>query len=219
MKLDSRTSQILKNFASINPSILFKPGNKLATISAGKTVMARANINQKFNDAFAIYDLSRFLGTVSLFTDPELTVKDKYMEISQGKRKINYTFTEPSLIVTPPDKEINLPNPEVSFKIDTTELNEVLKALSVLSLPEIAVVGDGLRITVQAIDSKNPSGDVYSVDVGETKSNFRMIIRAENVKLLPGDYSVQISSKGLSHFKSADVEYFIAVESNSTFEG
>lgn len=219
MKLDTRTSQILKNFASINPSILFKPGNKLATISAGKTVMARANINQEIGDSFAIYDLSRFLGTVSLFTDPELTVKDKFMEISQGKRKINYTFTEPSLIVTPPDKEINLPNPEVSFNIDTTELNEVLKALSVLSLPEIAVVGDGSKITVQAIDSKNPSGDVYSVDVGETKSNFRMIIRAENVKLLPGDYSVQISSKGLSHFKSADVEYFIAVESNSTFEG
>jgi hypothetical protein len=218
MKLDSRTTLILKNFASINPSILFNPGNKLATISAGKTVMARANIDQQFNDTFAIYDLSRFLGTISLFTDPELIVKDKYMEISQGKRKINYTFTEPSLIVTPPDKEINLPNPEVTFNIDSTELNEVLKALSVLSLPEIAVVGDGERITVQAIDSKNPSGDVYSVDVGETTSNFRMIIRAENVKLLPGDYNVQISSKGLSHFKSEDVEYFIAVEANSTFE-
>lgn len=47
MKLDTRTTQILKNFASINPSIMFKPGNRLATISAGKTVMARANITQE----------------------------------------------------------------------------------------------------------------------------------------------------------------------------
>jgi len=219
MKLDTRTTQILKNFASINPSILFKPGNKLSTISAGKTVMARANINQEIDGAFAIYDLSRFLGTLSLFNDPELTVKEKYMEIAQGKRKINYTFTEPSLIVTPPEKDIKLPDPEVSFSITADELAEVMKALSVLSLPEIAVVGDGETIAVQAVDSKNPSGDIYSVDVGTTEAKFRMIIRADNIKLLPGDYTVEISSKGLSHFKSNDVEYFIAVESNSTYEG
>jgi hypothetical protein len=219
MQLDSRTTQILKNFASINPSIMFKPGNKLSTISAGKTVMARANINQEIPSPFAIYDLSRFLGTLSLFNEPTLSVQEKYMEISQGKRKINYTFTEPSLIVTPPDKEIKLPDPEVSFSITADELAEVMKALSVLSLPEIAVVGDGSRITVQAVDSKNPSGDNYSVDVGETSNTFRMIVRAENLKLLPGDYNVQISSKGLSHFSSGDVEYWIAVETNSTFEG
>ena len=219
MQLDSRTTQILKNFASINPSIMFKPGNKLSTISAGKTVMARANINQEIPSPFAIYDLSRFLGTLSLFNEPTLSVQEKYMEISQGKRKINYTFTEPSLIVTPPDKEIKLPDPEVSFSITADELAEVMKALSVLSLPEIAVVGDGSRITVQAVDSKNPSGDNYSVDVGETSNTFRMIVRAENLKLLPGDYNVQISSKGLSHFSSGDVEYWIVVETNSTFEG
>lgn len=219
MKLDTRTTQILKNFASINPSILFKPGNKLSTISAGKTVMARANINQEIDGAFAIYDLSRFLGTLSLFNEPELTVKEKYMEISHGKRKINYTFTEPSLIVTPPEKEIKLPDPEVSFSITADELAEVMKALSVLSLPEIAVVGDGETIAVQAVDSKNPSGDIYSVDVGTTGARFRMIIRADNLRLLPGDYNVEISSKGLSHFSSSDVEYFIAVESNSTYEG
>jgi hypothetical protein len=219
MKLDTRTTQILKNFASINPSIMFKPGNRLATISAGKTVMARANITQEIPSPFAIYDLSRFLGTISLFTDPELNVDEKYMTIAQGKRKINYTFTEPSLIVTPPDKEIKLPDPEVSFSISGDELSEVMKALSVLSLPEIAVVGDGTDISVQAIDSKNPSGDTYSVNVGSTTATFKMIIRAENLKLLPGDYNVEISSKGLSRFSTTDIEYFIAVESNSTYEG
>lgn len=219
MKFDARTTQVLKNFASINPSIMFKPGNKLSTISAGKTVMARANIGQEIEGAFAIYDLSRFLGTLSLFSEPELTVNEKYMTVAQGKRKINYTFTEPSLIVTPPDKEIKIPTPEVDFIISADELSEVTKALAVLSLPEIAVVGDGNTIAVQAIDSKNPSGDIYSVDVGVTSDKFRMIIKAENLKLLPGDYNVQISSKGLSRFSTADIEYFIAVESNSTYEG
>ena len=219
MKLNARTTQILKNFASINPSIMFKPGSKLSTISPGKTIMARANIDQEISSVFAIYDLSRFLGTVSLFTDPELNVHDKFMEIKQGARKLNYVFTEPSLIVTPPDKEIKLPDPEVKFSITADELQEVMKALSVLSLPEIAVVGSDGSITVQAVDSKNPTGDVYSVDVGSTDAKFRMIIRAENIKLLPGDYDVEISSKGLSHFSTRDVEYWVAVESNSTYEG
>lgn len=219
MKFDNRTLQILKNFSSINPSILFKPGNAISTISPSKTIMARATSSQQINDTFAIYDLSRFLSTLSLFDDPEYDIQEKFLTIKQGKRKINYTFTEPSLIVAAPDKDIKLPDPEVAFSVTSDNLQEVMKALSVLSLPEIAVVGDGESICLQALDSKNPSGDVYSVQVGTTDARFKMIIRAENMKLLQGDYEVQVSSKGLSHFRGADVEYFIAVESNSTYEG
>lgn len=219
MNFDTRTLQILKNFAAINPSILFKPGNTLATISPTKTIMAKAKINQTIESQFAIYDLSRFLSTLSLFDNSELTVETGFMKIKQGSRKINYTFAEPSMIVSPPEKDIKLPDPEVEFTLSADDLQEVLKALSVLSLPEIAVVGDGSIVSVQVLDSKNPSGDTYSVTVGETTNTFKMIFKAENLKLLPGTYDVRISSKGLSHFNSPEVEYYIAVESNSTFEG
>jgi len=219
MNFDSRTLQILKNFSTINPSILFKPGSVLATISPTKTIMARAKINQTIESPFAIYDLSRFLSTLSLFENPELQVETGSMKIKQGSKKINYTFAEPSMIVSPPEKEIKLPDPEVEFTLSADNLQELLKALSVLSLPEIAVVGDGSSVSVQVLDSKNPSGDVYSVAVGETINTFRMIFKAENLKLLPGSYDVKISSKGLSHFNSPEVEYYIAVEASSTFEG
>ena len=219
MNFDSRTLQILKNFSTINPSILFKPGSVLATISPTKTIMARAKINQTIESPFAIYDLSRFLSTLSLFENPELQVEIGSMKIKQGSKKINYTFAEPSMIVSPPEKEIKLPDPEVEFTLSADNLQELLKALSVLSLPEIAVVGDGSSVSVQVLDSKNPSGDVYSVAVGETTNTFRMIFKAENLKLLPGSYDVKISSKGLSHFNSPEVEYYIAVEASSTFEG
>lgn len=219
MNFDNRTLQILKNFATINPSILFKPGSVLATISPTKTIMAKAKINEKIEAPFAIYDLSRFLSTLSLFENPELSIQTGFMQIKQGSKKINYTFAEPSMIVSPPEKDINLPEPEVEFNLTADNLNELLKALSVLSLPEIAVVGDGSSISVQVLDSKNPSGDIYSVSVGETTKTFRMIFKAENLKLLPGTYDVKISSKGLSHFNSPEVEYYIAVESTSTFEG
>lgn len=219
MNFDTRTLQILKNFSSINPSILFKPGTVLSTISPTKTIMARAKINETIESPFAIYDLSRFLSTLSLFENPELSVETGFMRIKQGSKKLNYTFAEPSMIVSPPDKEIKLPDPEVEFTLSADNLNELLKALSVLSLPELAVVGDGTTVSVQVLDSKNPSGDVYSVSVGETTNTFRMIFKAENLKLLPGTYDVKISSKGLSHFNSPEVEYYIAVESTSSFEG
>ena len=46
---------------------------------------------------------------------------------------------------------------------------------------------------------------------------FKAIFKAENIKIIPGDYEVSISSKGISHFSGESVEYYIAVESNSTF--
>lgn len=217
MKFNNEAISILKNFTAINQSIVFKPGSVLSTMNPSKSIMAKAKIDEEIPSTFAIYDLSRFLGTLSLFNDPEITLFEKHMEINEGKKKINYTFTEPSLIVSPPNKEITFPEAEVNFILPASTLAEVTKALSVLSLPEFAVTGDGDKIYIQAIDSKKTSGDTYSVEVGDTKDTFRMIISADNMKVLPGDYDVKISSKGLSHFRSARVEYFIAVEQNSTF--
>lgn len=218
MNFDARTLQILKNFSTINPSILFKPGSVLSTISPTKTIMAMAKLPEAINSPFAIYDLSRFLSTLSLFENPEFSVESGYMQIKQGSRKINYTFAEPSMIVSPPEKDIKLPDPEVQFTLTAEHLQELLRALSVLALPEIAVVGDGTTLFVQVLDSKNPSGDTYSVTVGETSNTFKMIFKAENLKLLPNSYDVRISSKGLSHFSSDEVEYYIAVEASSTYE-
>lgn len=217
MKFDATTVQILKNFSSINPSIQFKKGSRLATISSNKTVLARASLSQEIPGDFAIYDLPRFLGTISMFESPDLDIKEKYMEISQGATKFNYSFTDASLIVTPPSKDINLGDAEVNFSLKKDDLKKTLRALSVASLPEIAVVGSGGKIYLQAVDTKGSSNDVFSIEVGETTATFRMVFRADNIKLMEEDYQVSISSKGLGHFQSAAVEYWIAVESNSNF--
>lgn len=219
MKFDNETLQILKNYSTINHAILFQPGNTLSTISTSKTVMSKATISQEIPSSFAIYELSKFLATLSLFNDPDLKIEENKVVISEGKRKINYTFADPSTIVVPPSKEIKFPAAEVEFRLSSEELTELQKALSVLSLPEIAIVGDGKNIYATAVDSKNPSENVYSVQVGETDANFNMIIKAEYLRLLPGDYDVEISSKGLSRFTGKNVVYYIAVESTSTYGG
>jgi hypothetical protein len=220
MKLDQRTLQVLKNFSSINPSILFRAGNVVKTITPTKTILAKATLEQEFPSSFAIYDLNRFLSVLSLFDDPDLEIGEKSVVIRSGRKKVNYVFADPNTIVAPKDdKEIRFPAADVSFELTNEALADVTKALGVLRQPEIAVVGNGTSITLQTTNSKDPTSDVYSVEVGETDKTFNFIFKAENLRLLPETYTVDIASAGISRFTSKDVEYFIAIEANSKFDG
>jgi hypothetical protein len=217
MKISTSTVNVLKNFAKINPSIVVQEGNVLKTISPSKTIMAKANIETDFAKRFAIYNLDRFISTVSLFNDPDLKFGDRSVEIFDGNKRTQYTYADESTITKAPDKEINLPSVDVTFTLTWDNLKDVEKAAGVLSLPEIIVMGDGKNVFLQCEDSKNPSGDVYSINIGDTDKAFKAIFKAENIKILPGDYEVTISARGISHFSGKDVEYWIAVEQSSQF--
>jgi hypothetical protein len=217
MKIDVDTVNVLKNFAKINPSIVIQEGNVLKTISPTKTIMAKAKVKTEFNQRFAIYNLDRFISIVSTFTDPEFKFGDKSVDISDNNRKTHYVYADESTVTKAPDREINLPSVDVTFRLTNDNLRDVEKAAGILALPEIVVMGDGKNLYLQAADSKNPSGDVYSVQIGETDKAFKAIFKAENIKIIPGDYDVNISSRGISRFENNDVEYYIAVESSSTF--
>jgi hypothetical protein len=217
MKISTNTVNVLKNFAKINPSIVVQEGNIIKTISPSKTIMAKAKVETEFTKRFAIYNLDRFISTVSLFTDPELKFGDKSVEIYDGNKKSQYTYADETTITKAPDKEINLPSVDVTFTLTNEHLKDVEKAAGVLGLPEIVVFGDGRNVFLQAADTKNPSGDVYSINIGDTEKTFRAIFRSDNIKIIPGDYEVTISSRGISHFSGKDVDYWIAVEQSSTF--
>ena len=218
MKLSSRTLQVLKNFSTINPSLLFKTGNVLTTMSPMKTVMARATVKESFPQTYAIFDLSRFIGVLSVFNDPEIVMEDSFLVISENNRVVNYTYADPEMIVTPPDKPIKFPDdPEIEFSLPSDVLLSVMKAMNILQLSEFSVSGNGVKIYVGAVDTKNPTGDTYKIEVGETEHQFGMIFKSENIKLIAGDYNVKITSRGLGYFKGDDVEYWIPTESSSNF--
>ena len=219
MKIDTNTLNVLKNFAKINPSIVIQEGNTLKTMSPSKTIMARATVTTEFSKRFAIYNLDRFISTLSLFKDPELKFNDSYVSISDsgGKASQKYTYSDESTITKAPDKEINLPSIDVSFTLTNEHLKDVEKAAGVLSLPEIVVVGDGSVVSIQAADTKNPSGDIYSIEIGLTDKVFKAIFKSENIRIIPGQYEVSICSRGISHFVGKEAEYWIAVESSSQF--
>ena len=218
MKLNTRTIQVLKNFASINPSIQFSEGTNLKTISPNKTMMAKAKLEDIIPSTFAIYDLSRFLGVVSLFEDPEYQIEERMVNIASPGRTVSYTFADPSTIITPPDREIVLEEPDVVFELKQEHFADIMKALGVMSFPDLVVVGEEGKVFLRATDTKNPSSDKYDIEVGSTDRTFTAVFKTENVKILPSSYTVSLSSKGISHFVSDDVEYWISLEANSIFE-
>ena len=221
MKLSDKTLSLLKNFSGINQSILFKEGDKLRTISVMKNILAEATITETFPKDFGIYDLNQFLNGLNLHQTPELDFEnDKYVMIREGKSRSKYFFADPSVIVTPPDKEILLPSEDVCFELNTQQLDKLLKAAAIYQLPDLSAVGEAGVVKLVVRDKKNDTSNDFSIVVGETDSIFTFNFKVENIKILPGSYEVVISQKLLSQFTSTDrdLKYYIAMEPDSVFE-
>ena len=225
MKLSDKTLTLLKNFSTINQSILFKQGSSLRTISVMKNILAEATIDENLPKDFGIYDLNQFLNGLGLHNSPELDFQeDNYVVIKEGRSRSKYFFADPQVIVTPPEKEMTLPSEDVSFELSTDQLDKLLKAAAIYQLPDLAVVGGNGVVKIVVRDKKNDTSNDFAITVGETSNyfckNFSFNFKVENIKILPGNYEVVVSSKLLSRFssKNQDLTYFIALEPDSTFE-
>ena len=220
MKLSESTVSLLKNFSSINQSILFKEGQKLRSISVMKNILVEANVSEEFPKDFGIYDLNQFLNGLSLHSSPDLDFdNDQYVVIKEGRSRSKYFFADPSVIVAPPEKEITLPTEDVCFQLTSQQLEKLKKAASVYQLPDISVIGEAGVIKLVARDKKNDTSNDFSIVVGETGNEFVFNFKEENLKIVPGNYDVVVSEKLLSRFQNQniDVTYYIALEPDSTF--
>ena len=217
MRLSEQTVALLKNFSGINQNIQFKAGSKISTISAQKNILVSAEDPESFPSDFAIYDLNKLLGVMSLFQDPDLEIGDKTMKVGG---KVDYMFADPSMIISPPEKELSFPEAEVTFTLTKGDFSQVIKAASVLGLPHVCVEGKDDKLSIVATDVNNSSSDEFKTELGETDKTFNMVFKIENLKLFSGDYNVEVTSKGISKFShtSTNLQYFIATEADSKFE-
>ena len=225
MKLTKNTMEILKNFASINSNILVKTGNVLTTVSPMKNMMGKAVIEDTFNMEFGIWDLNKFLGTISLFKDPYLTFEENRVVISNESNtsRVVYYYSEPSLLTTV-NRDVNMPESVLNFELTESEMTELMKASSVLQLPDLKITNseEGDEILLVLTDKGDVTSNTYTITtVGDsTVSSYSFYYKVENFKILPGAYSVEISDKAVSKFssKSDDLTYWIALESDSSSE-
>ena len=219
MNISNEPLDILRNFSSINSGITVKAGNELVTVSAMKNIFAKAVVDESFEKDHSIYDLSEYLGAVSLFDRPNFDFNAEKVTVSEGDNSVTYYYADPQMVISP-TKEITMPEPEVSFDLDKDVLDSLLKASSVLSLPDMVLSSDGQSVVLTVKDKKNSTSNVFSKTVAQGNgSTFEMFLRMENMKMIPGDYTVFVSSKGIAHFtnRNVAVEYFIALEPDSTY--
>ena len=218
MKLSNETVSVLKNFSTINQNLVIKGGNKIATMSAMKNIVAKAEVLEEFPQEFAIYDLNEFLSAISLFSKPELEFENDFVMITEEgtSTSLKYWYSDPS-VVTTPTKDITMPECEVKFNLSSDTLSTVTKAAAVIGAPDMALESGSLKVT----DKKNATANNYALDldVNSESDNYKFWFKVENLKLIQGSYDVQVSSKNISHFKNltGNVEYFIALEPESAY--
>ena len=222
MKLSNHTTSVLKNFATINQNLVIKEGNTIATMSAMKNIVAKAEVEETFPMEVAIYDLNEFLGALSLFASPVLDFNDGYVMISEETKpttKMKYFYSDPS-VVTSPSKMITMPSNEVKFTMSNEDLSKLKRAAGAIGAPDMVLEKNGSGSSLTVKDKKNDTANNYSLDVDtDSEGQFNFFFKVENMKLLDGTYDVEISSKNISHYanKSTDVEYWIALEPESTY--
>lgn len=210
MKLDERTVQILSNFSQFHREMHFPAGDVIRIMTESKSVVARAQLDEPIEKEFAIKDLPRFLGVVRLFDDPVIHITDHTLEIAEGDKRVSYTHANPAFVLRPVTKDIKV-DADVKFRMPWSVFKEVRDAAAALGHKELAVIGDKSGVFLETLDSENPTSDVYRVRVSDGEKKFKLLARIDQLRLIPTDYDVVVSLKGIMHLRSGNLEYFIAL--------
>jgi len=220
MNLSKSTVELIKNFATINQGLVVKEGKSLRTISTNKAILAEATIEEEFDREFGIYDLPKFLGLLSMAKDtPSIELGDEFVTVNHPLGKIRQRYSPTNLILSPPNKSINVSDYAVELDLPAEKLEWIFNVASILKAPNIVIRGDENGIEIAAMDVKGEIVDDASTTVdGKATTSFQAVIKVENLKLIPGDYQVKLSDKMVSKFCSVsrELHYFVAIEKDSS---
>lgn len=229
MKISESTKLVLKNFNTINGNLMLKEGQQIATKNVMGTFFAYATVEDSFPADFGIYDLGTFLASMGLFESPELTFQNEQCMMSENGSKLIYVAAQPS-ILSFPSGSIKLPSSEVKFLLQAQKLAKLLSASRTLSLPDFRIRSDGHSIFGAVVNKKNPSANSFELELDNTGNGteFSVYLLTENMKMIPGNYTVDISDKLVTRFefdkqsredvKIDSLVYYLACEKDSKFQ-
>jgi len=217
--LSRKTLDVLKNFSTINSSIVFRKGSTVRTISNAENILAKFTGEEVFPVDFAIYDLSQFLSGISLFSDPQLEFdNENFVSIRGGRQSARYFFSDPEITLkSAPEKNVKFPGSDLQFNLTGEDLIALQKASAVYSLPDLtfqSIEGhDEIKLILR--DKENDTSNTYDLTVaGSTTGTYTLDLKIENIRLLPGDYTVKVSQHLISEWTNinTDLTYYIALE-------
>ena len=226
MKLSNETISVLKNFSTINQNLVIKSGNKIATMSAMKNIVAKAEVIEDFPQTFAIYDLNEFLSAISLFSKPELEFENDFVMITEEgtSKSLKYWYSDPS-VVTTPTKDITMPESALTFTITDSQLASIRKASGALKANDMVItknIEGGLWTKLTVTDRDNPTSNEFSINIAncsiDTEENFEFVFNINNFKFnQANEYKFEVASKMISKVTTDNVDYWLALEKSSKF--
>ena len=219
VSLSKNTLDVLKNFSSINSSIVFREGSTVRTISNAENILAKFTGEEFFPTDFAIYDLSQFLGGLSLFNDPQLEFTSKdFVNIKGGRNSAKYYFSDPEITLkSAPERNVNFPGADIQFDLTADDLLSLRKASAVYGLPDLTIYSEEGSGNIKIIlrDKENDTSNTYDITViGNCTGTFSLDLKIDNIRVLPGDYTVKVSKSLISEWKHSTINltYYVALE-------
>mgnify|MGYP000173559683 FL=1 len=238
--ISKETLAVLKNFASINPNIVIHPNARLQTISDAKHIYASYEMPEasEIPLTFGIYDLNMFLAVLSMFNTPLLDIQDKKrvtISESDGSSRVRYFFADESILTSPEGTDgVKMPDTDVSVAFTAEMMGRIRKGSSTLGLSHVVIEGREDGTFIKVCDLADVTSNSYEINIDKEvdfpglevdKENFQAVFTIDNLKMLPGDYNLAISSKGIARFVRVDsdtdvligTEYFVGLETDSKF--
>ena len=215
MNFSDKTLAVLKNFASINSGVVLRKGNVQKTISPEKSILVEATLEDTLDSDFGIYDLNQFLGNVTTLKNPDLTFTSEHVTLDDGDFSLTYFGSSPSLIISPPNKELALKTVDCKFDLSNATLQKLLKIATMNSLPNLTVMGKNGELRLKIHEKANDTSNQGSVKIGDyVGTDFTATFKTDNLKLLPDDYQVELQKGAFAKFVNfgGNLKYFIALE-------
>lgn len=230
MKLSESTRNVLKNFSGINNTIYIGRGDVISTVSSTNTIFARAKVEETFPEPMALYDLSQFLNGLELFENFDLIFDNpQYVTIKSSRSRIKYFYADESMIEKAPSIKTvdNILETQFTFDLSSTILKSLLKGSFVFTLPDMCLECSGSDVELVVKDRENDTSNSMSYVVGTSDTPFSYRFKMENIRIIPGDYVVNIcksvkdgqlkAAKFIKKDPNIELEYYIALEPKSWY--
>lgn len=217
MKLSEHTLTVLKNFSSINSSVVLQPGKIQKTLSVDQSVMVEAELPDEFPVKYGIYDLNQFLGNINALDKPDLEFNDNQVIMNNGSMSLCYHGCSPDLISNPGDKTLTLPNSDVEFALQNLTLTKLLKLATMndLDFLSVSVSGGEVKVTIHNDTKGTNMASIVVGNIPDTEKTGEFKFKTTKLQLLPYDYKVSISAGKFGVFENDThkIKYFISLES------
>lgn len=217
LNLSKRTLAILKNFASVNPSVVLEVGSTLRTADPSQTILVIAKIDEEIPVKFPIVDLSSFLGILNLsaFSECSLNMNDKKIEMVGKKTSLTFWAAAKNLVELP-EGEIELGDGDITAVLPEEAYNDFRRACSMLGHEFCRLSNRDGKVYLTALTPDVDTSNVYEIELGvTTNSDASVTLKTSNLKMIQGDYKITASSTdNFAKFDTMDdrISYLIGGE-------